>query len=214
MLKIGGTSPGVGIINVTNTGTVGMDRLVLVKNQDGKILKEYSYEYQANSSQPALSKKDVGKYTNMKINVKVISAAVLYVLIASFIIVVYQGDGIFYLIREYSTISYQDDLSNANWFEVKSWVLIYGIVSFFVTRSILGRVSKPMWSVLSISCIYDIVVYFLCIFLMVLYNNFRFKSSGIALITSVDNIFMLALFQIAKRFFLRLYLKKEMRQIG
>jgi hypothetical protein len=62
------------------------------------------------------------------------------------------------------------------WLEVKSWVLIYGIVAFFVTNSVLGKNPEVKWLPLFICCIYDIAAYFGSVFLMVMYNNLRFES--------------------------------------
>ncbi|MCF6407313.1 hypothetical protein L3C95_30745 [Chitinophaga filiformis] len=143
----------------------------------------------------------------MKIRVKVLWIAALYILFVGVIVALYQGKSIFYITQNFSTISYQDNLSNVNWFAVKSWVLIYGIVAFFVTNSILGKTDKIKWFPLFICSVYDIAVYFGSIFLMVIYNNIRFEPDTVVPITSTDSVFVLALFQIAKRVILRLYYK-------
>jgi hypothetical protein len=108
--------------------------------------------------------------------------------------------------KEYAVVSYQDDFNMINLFEVKSWVLIYSIVAFFVTNSILHKSGEASWQLWFICPIYDVLAYFVSFFFMVVYNNFRIDPNAFALVTSTDSIFVLALLQIAKRVLLRWYL--------
>lgn len=136
--------------------------------------------------------------------------SVLYVLFVSVVVALFQGPGIFYIINRYSDISYQDNFSMLGWPELKTWVLIYGIIAFFVTHSLLRKTSNTsstIWLLYFGCSIYDILSYFGGVLFMVVYNCFRFDEGALVLITSTDNVFILMLLQVLKRILLQLYFK-------
>ena len=142
--------------------------------------------------------------------------AVLYVLFVTVVVALYQGPGIFYIVNRYADISYQDNFSMLGWPELKTRVLIYGIIAFFVTHSLLRKTSNtssPIWWLYFSCSIYDIVSYFGGVLFMVVYNNFRFDEGALVLITSTDNVFILMLLQVLKRILLQLYFKYKYAEI-
>lgn len=71
-----------------------------------------------------------------------------------------------------------------NWFSLQLLIVLYAIFSCWMTRSI-GALSKGLWITAGI---FDVLIYFVSILLVVCHNNYRYTPEKVLLLSTTESI--------------------------
>jgi|GEM_PF-3660547 len=124
---------------------------------------------------------------------------ICYVLFVFLTVAHFRFELTFLFLEKFSTIQYQDNLTTDRWIMMQVWVLIYAIIACWMTWSV-GIRYKLLWLV---GCILDVLIYFISLFLIILYNNYHYKAGITPLLSTTENIFLIYSLQYLKKVMFR-----------